>query len=272
MSEFIRELLECEKEKPYAKYYSQPMAKPTAAQLAVLEKPAIAPEKLLKLEDLGKLFKQENTFEPGYGNFEDGSGIVMNEIFMPGVTAEMMQWWFAWHPLEALRYTIWDPADHHSVSICDEDRAKILNPSVPLEEKSRGVVHWVIEKLGLEADDCIIHFMNPFEMGFAPEDFHEPNITNAIGGWAHLHGRKAPMDSFATMLHTFKETEDGLIFRSRFWMGYKYIRGQVVKVLPPGIVIPEIVMKGLLKHSIEEYTNLAAILPSLYAECEGKVE
>jgi hypothetical protein len=28
------------------------------------------------------------------------------------VTAEVIDWWFAWHPLDSLRYRIWYPPQH----------------------------------------------------------------------------------------------------------------------------------------------------------------
>ena len=33
---------------------------------------------------------------------------------MPGVTSEMLDWWFPWHSVGSdLRYKIWDPEDHY---------------------------------------------------------------------------------------------------------------------------------------------------------------
>jgi hypothetical protein len=49
-------------------------------------------------------------------------------------------------------------------------------------------------------------------------------------------------------------------------MGYQIINGNPVKLLPPGMKLPEFLPKALLAHNIKEYTNLAAILPKVYAE------
>ena len=53
---------------------------------------------------------------------------------------------------------------------------------------------------------------------------------------------------------------------SRFWMGYGYKDGKVQKLIPDGMQVPEIAAKGLYAHNIKEFTNLASILASVYAE------
>ena len=42
--------------------------------------------------------------------------------------------------------------------------------------------------------------------------------------------------------------------------------GNIVKAIPEGVSIPPFVPQGLFAHNIKEFTNLAAILPTLYAE------
>ncbi len=73
-------------------------------------------------------------------------------------------------------------------------------------------------------------------------------------------GIKAP----AVMFHSVREIEGGVEFRSRFWLGYHFIGGKPVKLLPDGIQIPLPVVRGLAFHNVEEYSHLAAILPRLY--------
>lgn len=36
--------------------------------------------------------------EIGFGQFENGSYLVSMVCPMPGITAEMIEWWFWWHP------------------------------------------------------------------------------------------------------------------------------------------------------------------------------
>lgn len=273
MSEFIRELTEEERNKPYAKYFNMPLASVPEEKMKLAASDPLSSELINGPEDIPMFFKGRlKKFQSGWGYLENGAGYVANEMFFKNCTMEMIQWFFAWHPLEPLRYSLWDHRAHHSVAICDSDRKKILDPCIPLEEKSRGVVHFVVEDVGGGPDDILIHFMSPGELGFDMADFHMPHITGVIGGWGEQHSRDGKMDSFCIMLHSFKEVEDGIDMHTRFWMGYKYLKKRPVLMLPPGVKIPESAMRGLLAHSIEEYTNLAAILPELYRECGGRLE
>ena len=60
--------------------------------------------------------------------------------------------------------------------------------------------------------------------------------------------------------------KDGVLFRSRFWIGYALVDGEYRKILPEGVRVPDVVPQGLFAHNIKEFTNLAAILPSLWKE------
>ncbi len=48
---------------------------------------------------------------------------------MTGATPEMIDWWFAWHGLEDLRYKLWYPEMHVSARLDPEERAKVLDPA-----------------------------------------------------------------------------------------------------------------------------------------------
>ena len=65
---------------------------------------------------------------------------------MPGVTPEMFEWWFAWHGLEDLRYRIWDPEDHYYAR--QQNRARTLDQSLPMRERTWGTCHHVKEDIG----------------------------------------------------------------------------------------------------------------------------
>ena len=69
------------------------------------------------------------------------------------------------------------------------------------------------------------------------------------------------------MTHKVVPAEGGVWFKSHFWMGYGLDGdGQLVKLVPDGQAVPEMVPRALFGHNIKEFSNLAAILPSLYAE------
>ena len=43
-------------------------------------------------------------------------------------------------------------------------------------------------------------------------------------------------------------------------------QGNLVKLLPEGVSVPEMGPRALFGHNIKEFTNLASLLPELYAE------
>lgn len=54
--------------------------------------------------------------EVGYTRLSDGNWLVSMICPMPGITAEMIEWWFWWHCQEDLRYQVWFPGEHLSTS------------------------------------------------------------------------------------------------------------------------------------------------------------
>jgi phloretin hydrolase len=104
-------------------------AVPTAGELApYLERPpsAVAPEVLEALDaspiDPADAVSREHldrlldpaplAAETGWCRLEDGVSYVQVRTEMPGVTAEMVDWWFEWHPSPGVRYQLWYPGKH----------------------------------------------------------------------------------------------------------------------------------------------------------------
>ena len=73
-------------------------------------------------------------------------------------------------------------------------------------------------------------------------------------------------------VHLVRNVDDGIEVRNRFWVGYQIVDKKPVLALPEGFSIPEEACRGLFQHDVQEFANLAAILPTLYEEQEGKVE
>jgi hypothetical protein len=261
-------LTEEEKKSPIAKYYTETLAQPTnpAALKALLSGPinpnlAIIPEQAQTLLEPGYV-EGEN----GYCILENGAGYLAVNNKFPGVTLDMMKWWFAWHPLETLRYKIWNPYCHPYAAIADVDRAKIKDPNLSIEDKIVDVVHFVVEDIGAGMQDVVIHFRPVEELGFTKEEL-AANKCYAIGGYGLVENREGQKGKTpAIMLHFYRETEDGIESRTRFWMGYRIVKGHPVCVLPQGIRVPEVVPMGLALHNVEEFSHLASILPKVYEE------
>ncbi len=248
--------------KPYYPFYLEETTAPNPVLMAQIENGPMDPAMATLPENIEKMLEEGyHSVENGYCSMPNGTGYVaVNNVF-PGVTVEMVKWWFAWHPLEDLRYMLWFPKGHFGIKVSDADRAEILDPALPIEEKIYGKVHHVIEDTGTGVEDIRIEFMPPEAMGLKLENTPVKFIVAGNGlSVSRATGIKAP----AVMFHSVREIEGGVEFRSRFWLGYHFIEGKAVKLLPEGVQIPLPVMKGLAYHNVEEYSHLAAILPRLY--------
>ena len=195
--------------RPFAKYYHEPIKQPDPAHLAAMDTPmdpakAFGPEEINRLLDVAAL---EQGVEVGWCNLPNGAGYIANTIVYPGATADMIDWWFAWHPLEDLRYRIWYPPQHAGIMLSPIDRARILDPAVPNREKNWGVVHNVTENCDCGFENIDIAFRSPADMGFDMELFPKvarPSQVERAGPsqWrSAMHSITAP----ALMCHMFYE-------------------------------------------------------------------
>ncbi len=272
MKELRTELTTADKKKSYAKYFNQPIEKPNTELMEILKKGPMDTSEALMPENVNELLKDGyGPGETGYCVLPNGAGYVAVNNKFPGVTLEMIKWWFAWHGLEDLRYMLWFRKGHYGISVSEEDRAKILDPNTTMLEKFQDCTHHVIEDAGNGPEDIEISFLKTEDLGFDMDTFNSKSLVVVAGNGisqARAGGPKAP----AIMIHLFREVPGGIESRSRFWMGYHMIDKRPVKLLPDEIQIPIQAPMGLAFHSVEEYSNLAAILPSLYKEMEGKIE
>ncbi|WP_411682182.1 DAPG hydrolase family protein [Clostridium thailandense] len=252
-------ITEKERELSYAKYWDRDLAPVHEDKLAISKGPSADPRKALKVENRNDFIcGKDNGVNIGFCVMEDGTAFVANEAFWPGVTKEMFDWWFGWHSLEDLRYKIWDKEDHYYARADKPDYVR--NPEVPVSQKTWGVNHDILEDIGLgEPDKLLLCFKCPSDLGY---DLSKVGTKDCAAMVCAVGEGKAP----ALMTHMCQEVDGGIIFKSRFWMGYGLVNGEVVKVVPEGVTIPEIVPRSLFSHTIKEYANLAAILPELYAE------
>ncbi len=256
------------KTKSYYKYYEQGIASPTEEQLKMVANSKGTVEECLEIEDRNKLLEAEKTYpqKTGFYPTKDGGLLIAGNILMPDVDRDMLYWWFAWHGLEPLRYAIWDPEDHFGVELNDEGRRRAKDPGVPMEEKTWGATHTVQESIGGPADEIVIMFQNPADMGFDVEKIGTAGCEFMVCSNALLGPMKVPV----VMVEVAKKIEGVMTFQARFWVGYHIVNG-VGKCLAPVMkMIPEEecdkIAKGLLAHNIKEFSNLNKILPKVYAE------
>jgi len=256
-------LSEEDRAKSYAKYYDLAITAIPPEKVAILEGKPLTPKDILTIERRNDLFQPGYLpGETGYGIAENGTGYVANLTDLPGVTPEMFEWWFAWHGLDDLRYKIWDPEDHFYAR--QQMPSKVLDSNVPLREKTWGTVHHVLEDIGAGPEELILHFCYPHELGLYEDKIGTDACATII--CANGHGPVPGQGVAAIMVHFVREKADGIELRSRFWIGYGLIEGQIAKLLPDGVSVPPEVPRALFAHNLKEFGHLSAILPELYRE------
>lgn len=274
VSQFVggkRSLTAQEADLPYAEYYYRRPADPDPRAVSALHHGPIHPAAALPYEHIDELL------QPGYHEVETGRCVLPNGVgylavhqALPGCTAQMLQWWFAWHAAgPGLRYAIWYPPDHITIAVSDEHWAKLHDPEVPLVEKSRDVAHFVVEGAGTGVSDTIVSYVAPDQLGFDMDRFR--TVGGVTGGVAVFGGnmigelRSGPPGKSSTiMLHCCREIDGGIELRSRYWLGCRLNRGEATCVLPAGVRVPDAVPLGLGLRHLMAYSNLAALLPELY--------
>ena len=255
--------------RPFAKYYDEPIPQPDPAHYAKMDQPcnpalAITPEQLNDLLDPGDL-----AVEIGWCNLPNGAGFIANRMVYPGITAAMIDWWFAWHPLEDLRYRIWYPPQHGGIMVSPAGRKRLLDEAIPMGERNWGLVHHVTEDCNCGMENIDIHFISPREFGFDMSRWREPFVSTFAGGfgWAVAVKRTdASITAPALMCHIFRPHPQGLEHRTRFWMGYRMSGGKPELTLPPGVQVPTAAIQGLARHNVCEFTRFGKFLPRIHAE------
>ncbi len=265
----VRPLRPADEALPYSHYYHRKPAPPNPRLIEILDKGPMDPSKALPYERINDLLDPGyHEVETGYCILDNGAGyLAVNNVF-PGCSVEMLKWWFAWHAAgPGLRYAIWFPPAHVTISVSDEGLAKLHDPNVPLTEKSQNIDHFVVEDVGDGVQDILISFLPPEQMGFDMSRFRAPHVACVFGGNGVGELRNGPpLKSAAIMLHFCREIEGGVEFRTRFWLGYRINKGTGRCVLPPFARVPVEAPMHLAYHNVMEYSNLASILPELYAQ------
>jgi hypothetical protein len=178
---------------------------------------------------------------------------------MPGCKGHMFEWWFRFAP-DTRQYAWWHPLEHVSSEWVETS-----------PQTHWGSTHIVKERLGTASDevhDLQIHFVDPRELfGAAVVDEALANgdvsavVAAQIGqGDEPLRDARGRPNN-GRMAHIARDTPEGMVLRSRFWLGGG-------SDAPPEVlheVIPHAMGLGLMQHAHTEFKYLARILPPLYA-------
>ncbi len=191
--------------------------------------------------------------EAGYVRYENGYYVAMY-CEMPNVTKEMLDWWFWWHPQADIRYKAWYPSAHKKIGYATKDKSYFNCENLP---KFQNNTQYPREEIGEKTATLRIRFVSPAEFGFDKSVMEENNIVGAICGHVGVKG----LFSHTEMCHIIKQTDNGVLLISRFWMG-ESLKSKLLKK----VVLTDSLAKGMTEHCCIEYRNLAEILPCLYEE------
>jgi hypothetical protein len=192
--------------------------------------------------------KDVSTARTSFEELPDGRiELRIDHELIRGVTPAMLVWWFRHYPVGHLDfqgelvslYRLWHPRDHIRVDVLR--RARDRSPGV-----SGGAKIAISERIGAKPSRVVARVAQMDEAGL------------------HLVIRRLWMQ-VADLRHTFKQTPDGTIYRSRLVLGSTV---PVIGKLINGVARRRARETGQawLKHNVEEVGNFQFFLPRLYAE------
>jgi DAPG hydrolase PhiG domain len=198
-----------------------------------------------------------HALEMGVQRLPSGQLLVAARTPMPGCAGRMFEWWFRFAP-DTRQYAWWHPLDHVS------SRWIETSPRTHV-----GSTHLVEERLGAdEVYELQVHFIDPAELfgAAAVEEAFDSGHVSAIvaaqlGMGADPIRDERGRPNMGRMAHIARDTPDGMVLRSRFWLG----AGSGLPAEQLEQMIPDAIGLGLMQHAYTEFTFLSRILPPLYA-------
>lgn len=113
--------------------------------------------------------------ENAWCSYPDGQGYVASRTHFPNVTADMINWWFWWHSAESVRYSLWHPWAH--VSISSDYTSKFGDASLNDTQKRIGSTHHITEIIGEVTETIDIHWKNASYFGLNVDEFPANKIV-----------------------------------------------------------------------------------------------
>ncbi len=204
-------------------------------------------------EDKDRILTDEKIqLETGFVKMPTGDYLVSMVCPMPGVTKEMIDWWFWWHPQKSERYRMWYPGEHFAVFYSLKDKKYFKKSTF---DSFRENTQYPIEKIGSLPMPLSIDFKTPESFGFSRKAIEEGKVQTIVCGTV---GAFFGLVKHTQMAHIFFEREDGLCLVSRFWIGKKLKNPLFRKIF-----LKEKIARDMATHCYYEYRNLASLLPTL---------
>lgn len=246
-------------------YLVRPLTPPDPAVLAAIGTGPIDPAEAVALAGIDRLLDPTPLpVETGWCFLPGGVGYVAVRTPMPGVSAEMVEWWFDWHPRDPDRYRLWHPPAHTGNSL--------EPPVAPGAKPHWGAVHHPVEDVGTGTVRARIAFQPPSAIGFSTDALDDPAVATIVCGFVGDDTRRL---RHSAMAHVFLAEDDGVVLRSHFWLGAA-VRPYLPAPLaaPLGLALnnplvrraslPRELPRALATHCAEEYANLTTLLPELH--------
>jgi hypothetical protein len=247
-------------------YLERPLSPPDPELLAAIERGPVDSSQALQLTEIDRLLDPAPLeAETGWCFRGDRVGYVAVRTEMPTVSAEMVEWWFDWHPRDSDRYRAWHPVAHIGNSIDP--------PAVKGAKAHWGAVHHPVEDVGTGVVHARISFAPPTAIGFSTDALDDPAVATIVCGHVGDDTRRL---RHSVMAHVFLAEGNGVVLRSHFWLGAA-VRPYLPAPLSAPIslalnnrlvrrlALPADLPRGLATHCAEEYANLAVLLPEMYS-------
>ena len=186
---------------------------------------------------------------------------------MPGVTPEMIDWWFGWHSDSPERYKLWHPRAHVHAQWAPAPAAPA--PAATGRARYVGRTSEVDEYLGSALFRGAINFRRPDELGLVDADV--AGGVDATAVCARVGLVELPVD-VGYLAHHVAAVPGGAVMRSRFWLGGPNIsaRGRMLARVAPIARrlagLGELDARALLVHCSQEMSHLATFLPALFEQ------
>lgn len=251
-------------------YLGRPLTPPDPDVLAAIAAGPIDPTDAVPLAAIDRLLDPAPLpAETGWCFLPGGVGYVAVRTPMAGVSAEMVEWWFDWHPRDPDRYRLWHPLAHADNSV--------EPPPAPGAKPHWGAVHHPVEDIGTGTVHARIAFGPPTAIGFSTDALDDLAVATIVCGFVGDDTRRL---RHSAMAHVFLAEPGGVVLRSHFWLGAA-IRPYLPAPLaaPLGwaldnrvvrrLSLPRELPRALATHCAEEYANLGALLPELYERFGG---
>lgn len=228
---------------------NKPLPKLSEEEISLIRSNAINKISTTDIDEL--LVNEEWQNEYGYTELGTGRWLVATNTYMPGVTKEMINWWFWWHAKDSRFYQVWYPGEHFATSVKEKASYEGAYPGyLPLP-----TTQYPKESIGKLKGKLAINFVEPREFGIDSEVLEKSKIGTLL--CANVGVMKG-LIYHTKMLHLFREEENGVTIISRFWMG---------DTLPPFVgkhVVNKSSAEDMTIHCKIDYTRLGQILPQLY--------